>query len=395
MGKQIGSREFRLVAACCRWPASTERDQAVRAAALDVDWPRFHRLVALHRVEGLAYAALTSAKAPMDGDASEGLAATAAHIARQGLLLAAEAVRLQRGLDAAGLANLILKGPALEMLAYGRLGLKRAWDLDLLVAPRDAVRARASLEDMGYDLVDPIAPTAASFEQWIGLSKECVLVHRVSGQPVELHWRPVDGSLLPGLCATSPTQVVKIGPATELRTLAVDELFAYLTVHGTSHGWARLKFLADLNALLAGQDEASIERLCRRAKDLGAGICPEVALQLRQRLFDRPPPAAISRSVERNPKAAWLEAIALSAMEGEREVVDRPMTSELIRLSQILFGDGWAFRWREIRRQWVSVQDRRRIRLPPQFAFVYDLIRVPLWLWRQIYTRARVGHAGH
>ena len=52
----------------------------------------------------------------------------------------------------------------------------------------------------------------------------------------------------------SPTQEVAVLDGS-LRTLGDKELFAYLCVHGASHCWFRLKWLADLNAWLAAKHE--------------------------------------------------------------------------------------------------------------------------------------------
>ena len=52
----------------------------------------------------------------------ESVAEAARDIARRGLVQAVESGRLQSLLDAARIPNLVLKGAAVEMLAYGQLG---------------------------------------------------------------------------------------------------------------------------------------------------------------------------------------------------------------------------------------------------------------------------------
>ena len=71
-------------------------------------------------------------------------------------------------------------------------------------------------------------------------------------------------------------------------------------------------------------------------------------------------------------------------LAGEREILARPFASERILLSHLLFADGWRYRLREVRRQWTSVHDQQNVRLPDGLAFLYHLIRAPLWLWRRI-----------
>lgn len=76
--------------------------------------------------------------------------------------------------------------------------------------------------------------------------------------PVEIHWRLVDNSyFFPEISALSPTRIVTIPAGAGLRTLDDNDLFAYLRVHGATHGWSRLKWLADAAALMA-RDSASV-----------------------------------------------------------------------------------------------------------------------------------------
>lgn len=378
--------EFVLAAACCRPPAEA-RNTAVSAVVDCVDRAAFHRVLARHRVEGLAHEALVAAGVAPDPV----LRQTAGEIALEGLRLAAETGRLQLALDVAGVANLVLKGATLDVLAWGRIGLKRAWDIDLLVTPDDARRARHVLEGLGYDLRDPADSSDMAFAAWVALAKESVFRHRQSGVVVELHWRLADAAtLLPDISARSPAQCVRLSGGLVLRTLASDELFAYLCVHGASHAWSRLKWIADLGALLAREDDGGQIELYRRSLDLGAGNCSAAALQLCEALFGTPPPAALIAEIRPNSKAGKLAALAMDALShggGEAEIDTRPLFKDRILLSHFLFADGWRFRLAEWRRQGVSIDDHIRLRLPPWLSFLYGPIRAPLWLWRRIVRR--------
>ena len=255
------SAEFALAAACCRWPRSEATRAAVRAAAVGVDWRTFGTLIGRHRIEGLAHAALADAEVRVGSPLAESLPRTAPESTVGARRRAAESARLQAALDAAGLANLVLKGAALDGLAWGRIGLKRAWDIDLLVNPEDAPRARTELERHGYDLADPAGADQTAFATWVALSKESAFVRRSDGSVAELHWRLVDADgLLPALSARGPTRDVALGAGLTIRTFAPEAHFAYLCVHGASHAWSRLKWLADLGALRTGAETAKAER---------------------------------------------------------------------------------------------------------------------------------------
>jgi len=380
------SPPFALLAACCRRPATSERDSAIRRLAAGVDWSAFAALSKRHRVEGLARDALRVAGVGLPAKIDACLAERANEIAVHGLVLAAEAARLQGVLDQAEIPNLLLKGTALEVLAYGRLGLKSAWDIDLLVPPSAATRARQALEAAGYDLRDPGQATEAAFERWTNLAKESVFAGRANGVVVELHWALVDGDLLPSIGTNSPAQWVPIVGGTSLRTLATDELLAYLMVHGTSHGWSRLKWLADLNAILPQGDPAALDEVHRRAVEIGAGACPSVAITLCRRLFDLEVSPALARTLDRSLKVRLLERVALDALTGGDgvELADRPFAEDRILMSRLLFGHGWRWRRREFVRQWTSVHDQTRLNLPRRLRFLYGVIRAPSWIWRRV-----------
>jgi len=384
------SPAFALAAACCAWPPSEARNAEVRLASRDIDWDRFARVVARHRIEGLARGALRHADVRPPPEVDQALAAAAADIAYRSLGLAAESARLQSLLDEAAVPSLILKGAALDILAYGVLGLKRAWDIDLLVSPAMTSGACEVLGRAGYDLTRPAGLARAGWETWTALSKECVFTHRDNGVVVELHWRLVDGdALLQGLSAASPAQLVKLSGALSLRTLARDELFAYLCVHGASHGWSRLKWLADLRALIAHETPAGLDRLYRRSLELGAGLCPAQALLLCHRLLGLELATAFERELEADIKTRWLVALAIDAMTGggETETHDRSLGAERILLARFLFAGGWRYRWAEFRRQWISLDDRLRFALPPALHFLYAVIRIPSWFWRRVFRR--------
>ena len=144
------TNEFSLAAACCRWPPSDERDRAVEAAASHaIDWQRFLRIVRRQRVEGLVSDALTRAHINAAPEVAAELRRQAQEIALKNLGFAAEALRLNRILEEAGITALFVKGVTLDSLAYGSLGLKRARDIDLIIAPDVDEAACAGLADAG------------------------------------------------------------------------------------------------------------------------------------------------------------------------------------------------------------------------------------------------------
>lgn len=387
------AKEFLLVAACCRWPHSAERTDAVRNAAGEVrDWNRVLAITRRQRVEGLVHDGLGQASIEPPEPVAAALADAASEIARENLAHTAESLRLRRLFDGAGIGFLFLKGVPLGLLAYGNLGVKKAWDIDLLVAEDDVEQACALLGQAGYGRIKPGPEVSDSrFRTWVRINKES-LWRSAAGLVVELHSGLVDNpSLLPSVTASSPAEEVEVAPGKTLPTLQRDALFAYLCVHGATHAWSRLKWIADVAALVrAGRgpdsEEAEAERLYRTSLDLGVGRCSAQALLLCEKLLATRLSLPLKRELESDYKTRMLVDMAVGAMAGphaEVELDETVLGTVPIHLSHFMLGRGWRYKWQELRRKSVSPDDRMRLPLPRPLHFLYPLIAVPSWLLRR------------
>lgn len=379
-------REFRLVAACCRWPPSPARDEGVLAAAAGADWRLVARIAERHRVEGLVWNALKLAGVAVPEEAGR-LRDSATRIARENLVLTAESLRLKALLDAAGVRHLFVKGISLGALVYGSVGPKMGWDIDLLVPLESVAEAAAALEAAGYGLVLPHGPNARErlglwHEHW----KESVWT-TPGGLHVELHSRLADNRrLLTGVGPHSPRLEVEVAPGRTLPTLGRDELFAYLCVHGASSAWFRLKWIADVGALLGGCAPDEIERLYRRSQALGAGRAAAQALLLCERLFGTRLPPSLAAGLRADRMNRWLLAVALRKLAGRSvatELQDTRLGTATIHLMQLGLLPGLGFKLGELGRQLVNPLDRIAVPLPRGLGFLYPLVAVSRRLTRR------------
>jgi len=378
--------EFELVAACCRWPRGAARDAAVLSAADAVDWDRVERVTRRHRVYAQVHDALTRAGVAVPQRVAGKLADAARQAGMSALTMAREATRLQDAFDAAGCPALFVKGSSLAMLAYGELGLKWAWDIDLLTTPAAAAQGRTILEGLGYVLVEPEGMDARQFALFLTLGKECVFVHAETRIAVELHWKLVDNPyLLTGVDALSPTRTVPIG-GRALRTLDGPALLAYLLVHGTRHAWSRLKWLADVAALLAHYPTDAIAPLYRELQALQAGRAAAVGFLLCHDLLGVALPGALLAELRADRATRRLVATAHAALthgRGEREVSTYTLPGIRTLFSHLTVAPGWRpFLW-ELGAKWTCSADRLALPLPRPLWFLYHVLRVPLWIWRR------------
>jgi hypothetical protein len=380
--------EFALAAECCRWPQTAEIAADVRRrAAGALDWRLFLRIAERHRVVGLVHHALHGAGVSCPEDVQTILEHKSAAIARQNLALAVETLRLRRRLDEAGIAAIVLKGAPLAQRAYGTAAFKHGRDIDLVVRPGRAFAALQILEGDRYALVDPARElTDAQRHAYIARGYQMELFDARRGTRVELHWRLSENPhLLAGIDAFADGQAVPLAGDT-VRTLNDADLFAYLCVHGAAHFWFRLKWLADLNALLGGRDDAELGALYAHAKAHGAGRCAGQALLLCERLLGLRLSPALHDVLVRDRGVRRLVAISLGCMLGANPAVE-PVLDAARQASELrwrfLVGRGPRFLLSQCAIAVTAPADVLRWPLPPALRFIYPLVRLPSWVMRR------------
>lgn len=372
---KAASPEFALLLTCCRWPRDATVIEAVeRLATGPLDWDRFQSLVARHRVASLVQDVLkrdlmpTAVRARFDQ--------AGAFLAKEAMLHVSESLRLKRLLAEAAIPAMFIKGASLGVRAYGSLALKHSRDIDLLVPPEHIHETLRLLEGEGYVMNSPRGLSPVQLERFMGLSRECEMVHPTTGMVVEPHWRLLcEPSPFSGFPPKSARQEIAIGKAGFLPTLADPELYAYLCLQGAHHAWFRLKWLADLAALAAGGDICALHRAACR---LGAGRASGQALLLARRFLGLRLPAGLEDELLRDPGVRRLQALGVWGLTGpERGPENLPAM-----LSDLLLVEGWAERRAVIGRQWRGDWDRIHIPLPAGLAWLYPVLRIPSWLIR-------------
>ena len=175
--------------------------------------------------------------------------------------------------------------------------------------------------------------------------------------------------------------MVAAGGARSIATLADPEHYAYLCTHGALHGWARLKWLADVDALIAVSDLGATA-LHERASALGAGRASAVALALREACFGGAPLGSGDSRLVRHLTRLSARMIADRGASDDA-AFDRPGNTMRQLWLAIIAGPGWRS---AVETGW-TLATRRRWRgqrnLPAPFVAVSTAVIGPLRLIRQ------------
>lgn len=385
--------EFRLVCAACRWPREA-RNTAVRAALVPgLDWKRVLQITKRQRVWGLVADALRAARTPLPDEVATVLDERAAQIARQNLSAAAETRRLGKLLDAAGIDWITFKGLPLAIQAYETLSIKMANDIDILIAEADSDRACQLLRDAGYLRFAP-GPEVRDDQlaRWMQVSKESGWRHPERGLIVELHGRLMaNPALLPQATLASPRKRVAIAKGIDVPTMGDGLLFPYLFAHGAHHGWFRLKWLADVAALLSHEGPGGAETRYREARKLGVGRCAAQALLLAHDLLGLELDGGFHEALLIDPAHRRLLRVAHECVGGEFEATEHASptarTMLPVLLSGLILRRGLGYKWGELSSLAANPVDRATGRLPKALSFLYPVIGGVRWSGRMLGLR--------
>lgn len=352
--------EFLLLIQCCRRNFASAESLAGLELPTDVDWIQLVALARRHRVQGLIWNALAPHGDGIPAEARQQLSSDARLIAATNLAIAEECRGLQQTFDRAKLPLRFIKGLTIGALVYRSPLLKMGWDIDLLIDPCDLATAAGLLSECGYGLRLPAS--LAALQPWHARSKESVW-ERDDSFYVELHTRLADNRrVIPTIDIHSPWQFVDVAPGVSLPTLADDELFAYLAVHGASSAWFRLKWISDFAAFLRGRSAEQIGRLYRRSQELGAGRAAGQALLLANTLFDtlQPDPALRQQLASDRSTQLLCRAALRMLWNGKAEPTERPLGTLPIHWTQFLLQPGLNYKFSELWGQGNSLLRRLR-----------------------------------
>lgn len=381
-----------LVAACCAWPPTPARaariDTAIKALP---DWGGFWEDVQRHRVIPAVYAALKDH--PSLPPSLHNILVQETRISSMwAMRQTQETLKIDAVLRDRAIHPLFFKGLTLGQRAFGSLTMKTCHDIDLYVRADRAAEAIAVLEEAGYRFLKTRRLTNARLRDALVRHWKDIELISPSGVLVELHWRLTKQTgLLKQFEPEENARPISFDGHTGGRTASVDtfgdvDLLCYLGAHGALHNWARLKWLADLSALACAMHGPSLDAAMMRAAAQGADRALAQGFTLAHHLLGANLPATL-------PFNHPIVRIALSRME---QPVKPPTP-----IARYRWGISNTLAWwhlyarardavRELGPDPISHSDIVAMPLPRQLDWIYLVVRLPLWIARQICWALRV-----
>ena len=304
---------FAALVACVRAAVDNDPGQLREARLETVDWARVIKAAHHHGVTPTLYSIVSRTLGDLPPAARSTLQHRFAQNTRRNLFFASELHGLLSALSAAGIDAMAFRGPVLAVQAYGNLSYREFEDLDVLVHPRDVVRARAVLESRGFVWEHRLSRMQERGYRRFGHDYQFLRAdHRLR---VEVHW-----ALLPRRFMSMDTgpvwqrsTVVRVA-GRELRTLSPEDLLIVLCAHGTKHYWERLGWILDAVLLVRNTPALDWDYVARRAEALGARRMILLTFELARRILGVNVPVPIAARDRDRTAAARLAARTVELM---------------------------------------------------------------------------------
>ena len=307
------SPEFLLTLACSRVRPSEEDASAIRRILEQgIDWTAFTGRLLDHGLACLAGRALLQAVPDMiPDDIHDALRTLIDHTTLRNRHLFDELADIFDTLAANGVEAIPIKGPVLAIEAFGDVGMRTFRDLDFLIRDRDVPVTIEVLARFGYKRRGNL--TAAQYDFIHRLQGQEIIFKEVVGTAIEPHTR------LTSLKLELPIDYEGFWQRARRRellgrimnTLAPEDNFLVLAVHGGKELWRNVKWACDVAIFIESHPQLDWITILDRAKAQG---CLRMAL--------------LAASLARLYFAAKLPEPVLAAERADRELA--PLVERLV-----------------------------------------------------------------
>ena len=214
----------------------------------DIDWNLFIQLSIHHRVFPIIYKRINNLKnSQIPSHVVQVLHKHYQNNVFRMLQLSGETEYIAQTFAKQEIKTLFLKGPVLAAHLYSDISLRTSADLDVLIPIEQLGNAEEILLTQGYIKDDYIQTV---LNDWKWRHHHITFYHPHKNIKVEIHWRlnpgPTKEPSFNHLWKRRQASSLSRNP---IYMLGNEDLFLFLTSHGSRHGWSRLRWLLDIDYL--------------------------------------------------------------------------------------------------------------------------------------------------
>lgn len=299
----VSTEEAELLLHCARLRIdATRRQRIAELAASRLDWNRVVVTARQHGLVPLLHRALDGiAPAPAPLPVLKRLRSLAEAFRFQSLVLAQELLSVLRALEDAGVTAAPYKGPALAAYLFQDIALRQFNDLDLLVRPRDALRAKRVVMTLGY--VPRRGGTGRWDAAWVRTHYEFSFTAPRNRYVLDLNWRIVERAwCFPGIPDSTWSKMGRHSVlGFDVAWPDSEDLLLVLCLHGCKHKWEELKWVVDVAELLRVRPDLDCSRALESARRAGAYRMVALGLLLANNLLQAAVPVPVLEEIRAIP----------------------------------------------------------------------------------------------
>jgi protein O-GlcNAc transferase len=382
------ARTLTLLLACARLRPSREVEREIRKILEEgVDWNSFAQKAIDHELVGLCGQTL-SRVAPdlVPDDILDAVQAVIDETRKSNQKLFDELGLLLDVLASHGIEAIPIKGPVLAIQTFGDLGLRKFRDLDFLIHDRDLRPTVTALRGLGYERQG--AFTEAQFEVIHRLQGQEIVFKQLVGTAVEPHTRLIPISMAldidyQGIWRRAQTAGLN---GRSMLTLAPEDCFITLAIHGGKELWWNIKWACDVAAFIGQHPQLDWSAIEKRARAQGCLRMVLLAISLARRCLGAVIPDKIT-ALELSDHA--IEPMVKRVLaHWQASGVTGPPSNRILSLDRLKLHDGVWRRVGYIARTWFLPKPHHvgLAALPSWLSFGYvpikfahDIIALPLY----------------
>lgn len=323
------SPELDLLVACTRAVSLDEAEVAVIRQALETrppDWRKMGSVALRHKMAGMLNRSLQALGPDVDAGALATFSALSRRSAVYTLNRLEHLKQIVSVFEGAGIPVVPYKGIALGRQIYDNHAMRPPGDIDIVVRPRDARKAKQILFDLGFRLRHPIDEDEQEFRLEERYCEEFVMDPNIQ---VELHWAFTNKAIRFAIDIDELFERLESIDltGTTVRAFAPEDLLLILSVHGAKHHWEHLEYIFAISEIVRKFD-LDWPTVLRRANQTGARRKLFLALRVAHDLLGTQLPDFVYERVYADKRVARIAALIPNYLENPPESDEKAGSSD-------------------------------------------------------------------